>query len=142
MIRRIAVATALFVVAVAVVGCGGSTSETAKVEDVVIGYFGDLAEGDGASACERLSGEEARGFYTEIAEEVPELQATSCPDLIDKLAENLGAAEKEQLEEVEIDEAKIEGNSATVTIVGAERPAKLTHEGDRWLITGGLTLGG
>jgi hypothetical protein len=61
-----------------------------------------------------MSGEEARRFYAQIAEEISELQATSRPDALDNLAEDLGAEEKELLAEAEIDEAKVEGDTATV----------------------------
>jgi hypothetical protein len=137
--RRLA---GLLIVAALLAGCGASgTSDSNQVEDTVLGYLGDLADGDGQGACDRLSGEEARRLLEEVLRSVPELRATSCVDAIDKLAGSLGGEERKILEEAEIDRVEVHGDSASATVVGGTATARLTRIDGVWVITGGIRLG-
>jgi hypothetical protein len=126
-----------------VAGCGSSAgSDTEKVEDAVLGYLTDFADGDGRDACTQLSGHEAILIFEEAVTEFPQLHASSCSDALTKLSGDLGGEEVEALEAAEIDHVDIHGDSASVTLVGGTTTARLTKAGDNWRITEGISLGG
>lgn len=142
-IRQTAIGSVLVLVAVIFsASCGGSGggSAEAEIEETIKTYMTALATGDGEEACGQLTGTEARSFPSEAAAYLPELQPTSCRDVIKKLSGSLGGPEKETLESVEVDTIKVKGSSARATIVGGTTAAQLTKEGDRWFISGGLGL--
>jgi len=131
----------LVIVLALATGCGGSGgSDEADVEDTITTYFASLASGDGRQACAQLTGNVARSLLAEAMEFLPELRAVSCSDLAEKLSDSLGGAEQETLESIEVDTVRVNGDSATATIVGGTTAAQLTKEDGGWFISGGLRL--
>jgi hypothetical protein len=127
--------------AVVVAGCGGSTSDTAEVENTITTYLTGVAEGDGDGACSQLTGDENRKFWASEAEQLPELHLTGCADTVEKLSESIGASEKKMLEDAEVIDVKVEGDHATARLKGGdERDIDLIEEEGDWLISGGLEV--
>jgi hypothetical protein len=122
-------------------GCGGSAdSDEAGVEDTITSYLSSIASGDGGTACEQLSGFEARSIFEEALIVLPELRATSCADALTELSGSLGGPEKDALEAAEVEQVKVDGDVATARIVGGTKTASLEKIDNRWVISGGITL--
>lgn len=139
--RRGWMLAAVLVVLAGAVGCGGSSDEEG-VEDAVGTYLTSLATADGATACDQLTGPQARLMFEEALLQLPELQATSCADALTKLSGSLGAEEKDALESADVINVQIDGSSATAEVAGGTESVDLEKADDRWLISGGLALGG
>lgn len=121
-------------------GCGGGSEEGA-VGETIETYLSALARGDGQEACDQLTGSQARTMFEGAVVQLPELQATSCADALSKLSGSLGGEEKAALEDAEATNIEVHGDSASAEIVGGTNTATLAQVGDRWLISGGLSLG-
>ncbi len=142
--RRLAVV----VVAFSVLGaCGGGTSPEDEVKEVVTGFFDDVADGDGAAACAKLT---AAGV-DQLNRAAFLLQAPgSCPEAIEAVNRQLSGDDKKALHSAEASAAQVDGNRATVadadislelsgqsTLFRNNDPAPLTLEkvGDDWKIS-------
>jgi hypothetical protein len=128
---------AAMIVAVVLAGCGGSDDEQ-KISDTVQTYLSALAEGDGAEACDQLTGEEAGRVFEEEATMLPELRVSSCADALSKLGDTLGGEGRQTLEGAETTNVKVDGDSATAELVGGTRTVHLRKDDGRWFISGGL----
>jgi hypothetical protein len=128
---------AAVIVALIITGCGDSGDEQ-KVADTVQTYLSALAEGDGAEACNQLTGEEAGRVFEEEATMLPELGASSCADALSKLGETLGGEGKQTLERAETTNVKVDGDSATAELVGGTKTVHLRKVDGRWFISGAL----
>jgi len=127
--------------AAAVIGsaCGGS--DESKVEETVRTYLNGIADGDGQTACDQLTGAAKRELTTALTELVPELNAASCEDAIDGLAENLGEDERRVLRDADLNVA-VSGDSATATPTEGTSDVKLEKADGEWLISGGFEFPG
>ncbi|MFP5389564.1 MAG: hypothetical protein ACLGG5_09745 [Thermoleophilia bacterium] len=81
-------------------------------------------------------------MFEEALLQLPELQATSCADALTKLSGSLGAEEKDALESADVINVQIDGSGATAEVAGGTESVDLEKADDRWLISGGLALGG
>lgn len=130
-----AVALGAVVFGLFVTGCGdqGAGGAEAPVER----YLSALSRGDGAGTCAQFSGAYKRQFLASYMEGFPELDATTCPEVVAKLAASLGPDETEQLGVAKAT-AKVDGDQAAVTVEGATSTATVQRIDGRWLIVGGL----
>lgn len=124
-----------FVLAIALGACGGDGDDPGETVQT---YFRALADGDGKTACDQLTGDLERQALAYLAELLPEFQATSCEEALDELAENLGGDEADVLRDAKIVDTQEDGDTATVEVEGATSDAQLTKSGGRWYISGGL----
>ena len=125
--------------AIALSACGGG-GDSDNVSQTLQTYLAALAQGNGKEACDQMTGDQARRMLQEAAAFLPELQPTSCADALSKLGGSLGGEETEALESAEVTNMKIDGDSATAELVGGTQTAKLTKNGDLWLISGGIGI--
>jgi Flp pilus assembly protein TadD len=136
--RVLVVAALVLVAAVLLVGCGGGGDKD-KVQAVIKTYLGAFAAGDGQKACDQMTGEMAREVLASAAQDVPGLNATSCPDAITKTAASLGGDEKQKLHTVKFAATTVNGDQATAMFEGATSDVELHKIGGRWFISGGLS---
>lgn len=127
------------VLSVVGVSCGGASNEE-KVADTLTTYLDALANGDGQEACDQLTGAQNRRILEGAVSFLPELASTSCADALTKLGEGIGADERELLNDAEIVNVEVDGDSATAQIDGGTGTAELEKPGDRWLISGGIGI--
>jgi hypothetical protein len=116
-------------------GCGGASSDTSQISSTLTTYLSAVADGNGRTACDQLTGEEARTVLDVSAS----VGATSCVDAIDKSSQNLGSAEKQRLRGAKVMNVHVNGDRATADALGATQRAQLVKSGGRWLISGGIT---
>ena len=110
-------------------GGGGSSDEDA-VRQTMLDYADALAAGDAAAACETLS-DEAKKELAQVYEGSDDCETTFgrfLPSLPEKQAETARKLEASQLE-VELD-----GDTATVTGPGFQRPAPIIEVDGDWKI--------
>lgn len=131
--------TCLVLVALAafVAGCGGGSSDESEIESTLTGYLNDFVTGNGKGVCEAMTGPELRKVIEGIADSEPAMGSLSCPEVMTTVSEDLGASEKEALENVEIGQVKVSGNTATAEIGSGTEPARFEKINGSWYITGG-----
>ncbi len=128
-------------------GCGGGKSTEDEVKDAVTGFFDDVADGDGAAACAKLTA----AAVDQLNRAAFLLQAPgSCPEAIEAVNRQLSGDDKKALHSAEVNGARITGDRATVadadislelsgqsTLFRNRDPAPLTLEkvGDDWKIS-------
>lgn len=121
-----------------VMGCGGN--EQGDAAATVTTYLSALADGDGAEACDQLTGQAKRELTAGIVETVPELQSDfSCDGAVEALADLLGEDERSVLREAEV-AASVDGDEATASLEGSPNEVELRRVDGRWLISGGFTF--
>ena len=143
--------TATFVAVVAlagvVAGCGSDKSAEDEVKDVVTGFFDDVADGDGAAACAKLTG----AALDQLNQAAFLLQAPgSCREAIESVSRQLSGDDKDALHSADVNRAAVTGTRATVadadialelsgqaTLFRNNDPAPLTLDkvGDDWKIS-------
>lgn len=135
--RKPAMVMACCAAAVALGACGGG--DEGAVEDTVQTYLSALANSDGATACDQLTGEAQREVVASMRAQLPELETTTCEDGLTMLGANIGADEEGALADVEFESVVIDGDSATATPEAGTGEAELVKVDGRWLISGGVT---
>jgi hypothetical protein len=121
-------ATALGVVALIASACGeDEKSDPDQVKEVVSDFYAALADGDGAKACDLVTGS---------AEARLSLRRSSCEEAVNQAGERLDDDLKEELRKIEVKDIKVEGDEATCTAT-ANRVARLElkKQGGDWKIT-------
>ena len=133
---RVAVLAILLLAALAA-GCGDS----AKPEDTVSAAISGLSKGDAKRVCSQLTAGAQKKLLVVLADNplgYPNIKAATCQEAITKLHASLDKPTRAVLEDGEVDEAKINGNKATVHVTGAGMTLDLQKISDKWMITGGL----
>lgn len=102
-----------------------------------LGYRTCLVAGNGKAVCEAMTAPESRKVIEGIADSEPAMGSRSCPEVMTAVSEELGASEKEALENVEIGEVNVSGNTATAEIGSGAEPARFEKINGSWHITGG-----
>jgi hypothetical protein len=120
-------------------GCGGQ-SDADRIQQTVKTYLSALADGDGAKACDQLTGDQTRAVVDHAITSLPELQASGCADALTKLSGSLGADEKQTLRDAKVTQVQVSGDSATAEVVGGSKTAELQKSHGRSLISGGLAF--
>jgi hypothetical protein len=126
--RAAVVVAALGALALTALGCGGDDkSDADQVKDVVADFYAALADGDGAQACDLVTGS-AKAQVSAGQE--------SCEESVSQAAKRVDDELKEELRSIEIRDIKVEGKEATCTAT-ANRVARveLKKQGDDWKIT-------
>lgn len=113
--QRTAAALALSLLTIA--GCSSSKSDDAKVRGVVTGFFSDLADGRGTSACDALTGSATRlASVFAAAANAP----ASCPEAVKVLHGQLSTDEKQAMKNVTVKHANVNGDQATIAPTDVE----------------------
>lgn len=115
--------------------CGGTGAPSAT--DPVETYLRALASSDGEEACAQFSGAYKREFLASYMEGFPEMGATTCGEVVEKVSAMLGSDEVTVLRGAEA-KADVDGDRGTVTIAGGTSTAAVQRVDGRWLIVGGL----
>ena len=129
---------ATLLVAALVAGCGG---DSAKAEDTVSAAISGLSKGDAKKVCSQLTAGAQKKLLVVLADNplgYQNIEAATCQEAITKLHASLDKPTRAVLEDGEVDEAKINGNKATVHVTGAGMTLDLQKISDKWMITGGL----
>lgn len=58
----------------------------------------------------------------------------SCPELVERTADSLTAADKKEFAKAKVTSEKVDGSSATVMTAGDKTPTRLTKVGGNWLV--------
>ena len=123
--------------AAALAGCGATDEERAK--ETVRDYLQALADGNSRRACDRLTPDAQRRLEASWAARAPGIGATSCPELVELIADTIAPEDADRLTEVEFERVTVEGDRATVRPRGASEDAQLIETDNAgWLISGGL----
>lgn len=134
---RAAVLATLLVAALAA-GCGG---DSANAEETVSAAISGLSEGDAGKVCAQLTAGAQKQLLVVLADNplgYPDIKAANCQEAITKLHAALDEPTRAVLQDGEVDEAKVNGNKATVHVTGAGMTLDLQKISDKWMITGGL----
>jgi len=134
---RAAVLASLLVAAF-VAGCGG---DSAKAQDTVSAAISGLSKGDAKKVCAQLTSSAQKRLLVVLADNplgYPDIKAATCQEAITKLHAALDKPTRAVLEDGEVDEAKVNGDKATVHVTGAGMTLDLQKISDKWMITGGL----
>jgi limonene-1,2-epoxide hydrolase len=119
-------------------GCGGGDSDEAAAADVVSEFLTALAEEDGGRACAQLTAA-ARQVVSTAATEVPGVSAPECAAVLERIATLIPGGSRAELrrlpEGISADDARIQSDTAIVTVPGARLPIELTNSDRGWLIT-------
>lgn len=146
--RRLpAILVAVLAFSAVAVGCGDGESAEDEVKDAVTGFFDDVADGDGASGCAKLTAA-AIGQLNEAAFLLQE--PGSCREAIEAIGKQLSGDDKKALRSADVNRATVTATTATVadsdislemsgqsTLFRNNDPAPLTLEkvGDDWKIS-------
>jgi hypothetical protein len=110
--RRLpAILVAVLALSGVAVGCGDDESAEDEVKDVVTGFFDDVADGDGAAGCAKLTAA-AVGQLNEAAFLLQE--PGSCREAIEAISKQLSGDDKKALRSSEVNKATVSGTTATV----------------------------
>ena len=120
--------------------CGGGeeASDEKQVKETITTYFSSFAEGDGATACEQLSGAGQRELTQAIVSRLPEVNAIRCDEVVSELSGTIGPDEEATLRAVSVEAVQVRGNTATAQITGAAVEPTLIKADGRWLIDSGF----
>ncbi len=140
-------AAAVLFAGLAVAACGDSESEEDKVESTVTGFFDNVADGKGQSACARLTDAAVK----ELSAAAFILQApASCEEAVELTTKQLGDEEKKALRSARVERVTVTDNRATVADNDIEvdlegqssvfrnndpKPIELQKSGDEWKIS-------
>ena len=145
--RLLATLATVLALAAGATGCGDDKSAEDEVKEVVTGFFADVADGDGAAACAKLTAT----ALDQLNQAAFLLQAPgSCREAVESVSRQLSGDEKKALESAEVNGATVTGANATVadadislrmsgqsTLFRNNDPAPLTLDkvGDDWKIS-------
>lgn len=127
---------ATLLAALLVAGCGG---DEGAVQDAVTAAVSGLAKGDAGQVCDRLTAGAKRKLLATLADNplgFPDIHATTCEVAIVRLHDELPKPIRDVLTDGEVDDAKVDGDTATVHVVGAGTDAELRKVDGTWKITG------
>lgn len=119
-------------------GCGSESSDEEKAAAAVQTYLSAVAEGDGDSACEQLSGNGQRELIGFVNRQLPQVGTIECAKVVSTLNGAMGPDEEALLRDAEVTTVEIDGDSATATVEGANVRPTLIKSGDDWLIETGF----
>ncbi len=125
-------------VAVLIAGCGG---DAADAQETVSAAISGLATGDEQKVCAQLTAGAEKQLLAVLADNplgFPDIRAETCEAAITKLHDALSAPIRAVLEDGEVDDARVDGDTAVVHVVGAGMDVELEKISGRWKITGGL----
>jgi hypothetical protein len=119
--------------AAAVSGCGsGSGDQSGAVRATVQRYFAAVAAQQPGAACAQLS-EESRQRLADVATRVHAVGAGCEATMRTVLASTYGRR-LARLEHPQILKLSIDGDKATASVDGVDRPLALVHRGEGWRI--------
>ena len=130
---------ALLAAALLAGGCGGSDADDA--EHTVSTAVSGLATGDSKTVCDQLSPGGARQVMRVLATGplgLDPIRASTCREAIGALHDALPKVIRNVLVDGEVGDAKVDGDKASVRVVGAGMTAQLRKLDGSWKITGGL----
>lgn len=112
----------------------GSSLSADDAEETIRGYFSALAEGDGEEACSKLTDDAITELEAQIEEQGAGILGENCEEFVgqvakDPLVRNAG------LEDVEVEDVDVSGDTATVTVEGANTAIQLESDGGEWRIS-------
>jgi hypothetical protein len=120
----------LSAIAVLGIGCGGSNEED-QVEDAVEAYLAAVVEGDGKGVCEKLSPRARRQFI----DDVRDLTAVgTCSETMERITDQINDVLRDRLDDAEVGDVTIDGETATVRLEGSERLATMRKVEGEWRI--------
>ena len=133
--RAAVVASVLLVALLA--GCGDSSPSP---EDTVSAAISGLAKGDEKKVCAQVSPAGERKLLVVLRDNPLNLivEASTCEEAIVKLHAKLSKAIRADMENGEVDPAKVTGDKAVVHVPGFGMDVELEKVADKWQITGGL----
>ena len=109
--RLLATLVTVLALAGGVAGCGDGESAEDEVKDVVTGFFDDVADGDGAAACAKLTG----AALDQLNQAAFLLQAPgSCREAVESVSRQLSGDDKKALHSAKVNGATVSGATATV----------------------------
>lgn len=135
---RLASLTALPLVALAIGACGAD--DAADAEETVSSAISGIAAGDAAKVCSKLTPAAEKKALVALRDNPvgPDIKAKTCEEALTKLHASLTKAQRAVLVDGEVGDAKINGDKATVHVVGAGMDVELAKRNDAWVITGGF----
>ncbi len=119
-------------------GCGG---DAAKAEETVSTAISGLSAGDAPRVCAQLTDGAKKELLVVLADNplgFPDIKAKDCEDAITKLHAQLDKPSRAVLQDGEVDDAVVDGDTAKVHVTGAGMTLNLKKISDKWMITGGL----
>lgn len=134
---RAALALAVLL-ALLVAGCG---SDKGAAEDTVSAAISGLADGNEQKVCDQLTAGAKKKLLATLANNplgFKDIRARSCEEAITKLHDALGEPIRAVLRDGEVQDTRVNGDTATVHVTGAGMDIKLRKISDRWMITDGL----
>ena len=135
--RAALLATVLTALFAAAAGCGGEASP----EDTASAAVSGLAEGDGGKVCAQLTAAARTKLLSVLADDPPlvkPVKAATCEEAITKVHAQLTEPVRAVLRDGEVDEARIDGDTAVVHVTGAGVDLQLMKVAGGWKITDGL----
>lgn len=121
-----------------VAGCGG---DEGAAQDTVSTAISGLAEGDEQQVCDQLTAGAKRKLLATLADNplgFRNIRARTCEDGIRKLHDALSEPIRAVLRDGEVEDTRLDGETAVVHVTGAGMDIELEKISDRWMITGGL----
>lgn len=134
--RRMAVAA--LAAGVLLVGCGAADEEDNAAKPVKA-YLNALAEGDGARACEQLTGRAQRELIAGLADTLPEAGVLTCEEAVEQISGIVGPDEADMLSNAEI-KVTLDGDRAKARVVEGTDTVDVVKFEDGWLIDGGFVF--
>lgn len=130
--------SALALVALAIGACG--RDDAADAEETVSSAISAVAAGDADKVCSKLTPAAETKVLVALRNNPvgPDINAKTCEEALRKLHASLSAAQRAVLVDGEVGDAKVEGDKATVHVVGAGMDVELEKRNDKWVITGGF----
>lgn len=123
-------------VALAIAGCGGSSSDLSSPSATIKAYLNGVGTGNGQAACDTLSPKLQQQAVQSA--KATGIKADNCAQLFSQVKGHLSADQRKQFTNAKVASVKQTGNTATVTVAGASSSPVLTKTGGKWLITGGV----
>ncbi len=109
--RWLASLVAVLALAGMAAGCGDDTSAEDEVKDVVTGFLDDVADGDGAAGCAKLTAP----AVAQLNEAAFLLQPPgSCREAVEAISRQLSDDDKKALRSAEVNRATVSGTRASV----------------------------
>ncbi len=127
---------AAVLLALLVAGCG---DDQPSAEETVSAAVSGLASGDAGKVCDQLTAAAKKELLATLADNplgFADIRAATCEEGVTKLHDALPQPIRAVLADGEVADAKVDGDTATVHVVGAGTDAKLRRIDGVWKITG------
>lgn len=123
----------LTAIALAASGCGGGPAD--DVKSAVHSYLNAFVDGDGAKACSLMTGATRRQF---VEKTKAITKSSDCALAIEAIRTQAGAEVTAALAKLKLDDVKVTGDRATVTLSSgpSKTTATLMKEGGAWKVSG------